>query len=68
MTQSNRKLAGVFLILALIAVWCVLGTMIYENLLLGQPGWLLILYFLVAGMAWMFPAMALIRWMARPDA
>lgn len=67
MTQRNRKLIGAFLVVGSIAAWSVLATWIYLALPEGLPGLVLIIYFIIAGMGWLFPAMGLVRWMARPD-
>lgn len=67
MTQRNRKLIGAFLLVGSIALWSVLATSVYLLLPEGLPGLVLIAFFIVAGMGWMLPAMAIIRWMARPD-
>jgi Protein of unknown function (DUF2842) len=67
MTQSRRKFLGVIAVLVLIVVWAGVATAIYDRLLVGLPGWALILFFLVAGLGWGFPAAWIIRWMARPD-
>lgn len=67
MNQSQRKLAGSFLLTASIVVWAVLATGIYLALLVNLPWWAQIIYFAIAGIGWLWPAMALIKWMARPD-
>lgn len=67
MTQSTRKLLGTILVLLSIVAVCILGGAIYANFLGTAPWWLLIVFFAIAGMAWIFPAMWIIRWMARPD-
>ncbi|ODT67687.1 MAG: hypothetical protein ABS75_23225 [Pelagibacterium sp. SCN 63-23] len=67
MTQRNRKLVGAFLLVGSIALWSVLATWIYLTLPEGLPGLVLIGFFVVAGMGWLLPAMAIITWMARPD-
>jgi hypothetical protein len=67
MTQRNRKLIGVFLILGSIAAWVSVFTSVYLALPPGLPIWIVMPYFVVAGMGWVFPAMAVIRWMARPE-
>lgn len=67
MSQSNRKLVGTVLILLSIALWLGLGTWIYLSLLQDLPWWVHIPYFCLAGLGWLYPAMALIRWMAKPD-
>lgn len=67
MTQSNRKLLGIVFLLATLVFDAVLGVAIYSGLLLGQHPVLLIAFFAAAGLLWVFPAMWIIRWMARPD-
>ncbi|MCW5721410.1 MAG: DUF2842 domain-containing protein [Devosia sp.] len=67
MTQRNRKLIGAFLLVGSIVLWSVLATWVYLALPEGLPGLVLIVYFIIAGMGWLLPSMAIIRWMARPD-
>lgn len=67
MTQRQRKAAGVFLTLATLVVWAGLGTWLYETWLVGAHNLALLAFFVLFGMAWVFPAMLVIRWMARPD-
>ena len=68
MTQRNRKLIGVFLILGSIVAWLSIFTSVYLAFPPGLPIWVLMPYFVVAGMGWLYPAMWIIRWMAKPDA
>jgi hypothetical protein len=68
MTQRNRKFIGVLLILGSIVAWLSIFTSIYLAFPPGLPIWILMPYFIVAGMGWLFPAMAIIRWMAKQDA
>jgi hypothetical protein len=67
MTQRNRKLTGILLILLSMVVWAAAATSIYLAFPPELPPWLLMPYFIVAGMGWLLPAMWIIRWMARPD-
>lgn len=67
MTQRTRKLLGVVATLVGLIVYCTLATAIYLALPGDLPVWLVLLYFAVAGLAWTFPAIAIIRWMAKPD-
>ncbi len=67
MTQRNRKLIGAFLLTGSIILWAVIATWVYLMLPEGLPGLVLIAYFIVAGMGWLLPAMAIIAWMAKPD-
>lgn len=68
MTQRNRKLIGAFALVGSIFAWAALGTWAYLLLPEGLPGLVLIVFFIIAGMGWVFPAMGIIRWMARPNA
>lgn len=65
MTQSRRKAIGVVLTLLTLLVWAVIGMWGYELFLVGAPNWVHLVYFVVLGLSWMFPAMAVIRWMSR---
>ena len=67
MTQRTRKFFGVFFILGSLGVHSIIFTAIYINWLTALPAWALIIYFAVAGTAWMLPAGAIITWMSRPD-
>ena len=67
MTQSTRKLVGTVLILLSIVIYAWLATAIYAAYLTGAPNWVLLIYFAVAGLLWVLPAMFIIRWMAKPD-
>jgi hypothetical protein len=59
---SWRKPAGIFLILALIAVWAVLVVTLFD-LIQDLPWPLHAVYFVVAGIAWIAPLKPLLRWM-----
>ena len=67
MKQRTRKACGVFLILGSIVAWLSIATSVYLAFPPDLPIWILMPYFIVAGMGWLFPAMWIIRWMARPD-
>jgi len=67
MTQSQRKLAGALILPGSIIIYAVLAVLVYEFLPDGLPIWILLIYFAIAGMGWTLPAMAIIRWMARPN-
>lgn len=68
MRQRQRKAWGTaFSILSLI-IWAALGMWAYELFLLDAPTLVHLAFFVLFGLAWIFPAMAIIRWMSRPDA
>jgi hypothetical protein len=66
MTQRQRKLIGTWLTLASVVIYAGIAVWIYDRLLTGQPAVILLLFFAIAGIGWVLPAMAIIRWMARP--
>ena len=67
MTQRSRKAYGILLILLSIVVWVSLCTSIYLIFPPDLPPWILLPYFVAAGIGWMLPAMPIIRWMSRQD-
>lgn len=59
---SWRKPAGIFAILALIAIWVALVASLAGTV--GQwPVLLQAIFYLVAGLAWVLPLKPLLRWM-----
>ncbi|WP_375285852.1 DUF2842 domain-containing protein [Sphingomonas sp.] len=62
MTPSWRKPAGMLMILALIALWCVLIAS-FSAQLARLPGWAQLLVYLVTGIVWITPMKPLLRWM-----
>lgn len=67
MTQRQRKAMGIVLTLLTLIVWGTIGVWAYETWLVGAHNLVLLAFFVLFGLAWIFPAMAVIRWMARPD-
>jgi hypothetical protein len=67
MTIRQRKLIGAVLLLALVIVWSLAGVAVAQApLLRDSRGWQM-LFYVVAGMGWVLPAMPLIKWMSRKD-
>jgi hypothetical protein len=63
MTEPSwRKPAGIFAILALIAVWAGLVASL-STLVGGWPVLFQAIFYLVAGIAWILPLKPLLRWM-----
>lgn len=67
MSQSRRKLVGVTACVAFIIVYCLIAMAIGANHFVDAPGWVQLVYFVVAGLLWLPVPMALIAWMQRPD-
>ncbi len=62
-----RKFIGAIVLLALVTVWALLAMAVAQFPAIKNNGVLEVLYYVVAGLGWVLPAMPLIRWMLRPD-
>jgi hypothetical protein len=62
-----RKLVGAILLIVLVAVWALLAMAFAQSPLVKANGVIEVIYYVVAGLGWVLPAMPLIRWMSRPD-
>jgi hypothetical protein len=62
-----RKFLGAIMFMALVPLWAFVAMIIAQGpVRSAATGWQM-LYYVVAGMGWIFPAIVLIRWMERPD-
>ena len=68
MTMRTRKLIGAFGLLALVMVWGLIAMALAQSVLTDINGFVAAIYYVVAGLGWVLPAMPLISWMSRPDA
>jgi hypothetical protein len=64
MSLSQRKLLGIPLLLLIVIVYASIAVFIYETFLVGAHNVVLLVYFVVAGMCWFFPAAWAIKWMS----
>ena len=67
MPQRLRKLIGAFALLALVIVWALVAMALAQTVLTSVSGWAAAIYYVVAGLGWVLPAMPLVKWMSRPD-
>jgi hypothetical protein len=67
MRMRTRKLIGTFALLLLAAVWALLAMALAQSALTDINGLVAAIYYLVAGLGWVLPAMPLVKWMVRPD-
>ena len=68
MTIRSRKFFGTIALLLLVVVWSLLGMTVAQTPWLARSGLLQAIFYVVAGIGWVLPAMPIISWMARPDA
>jgi hypothetical protein len=67
MSIRSRKLIGAFALLALAAVWSLIAMALAQSILTDINGFVAAIYYAVAGLGWVLPAMLLVKWMVRPD-
>jgi hypothetical protein len=67
MSIRMRKLIGTVALLVLVSSWALLAMALAQSVLTNINGWVAVIYYVVAGLGWVLPAMPLISWMARPD-
>ena len=63
MSLRIRKLIGTVALFVLVTVWALLAMTLAQSALTDVNYWVAALFYLVAGMGWIVPAMPLIRWM-----
>jgi hypothetical protein len=68
MTMRTRKFFGTVALLWLVVVWSLMGMTVAQTPWLANSGLLQAIFYVVAGIGWVLPAMPIVSWMARPDA
>ena len=67
MKIRTRKLLGTIVLLLLAVVWALMGMTVAQMPWLASSGVLQAVFYVVAGMGWVLPAMPIVSWMSRPD-
>ncbi|MGE5157991.1 MAG: DUF2842 domain-containing protein [Gemmatimonas sp.] len=67
MSIRTRKLLGTIALLLLALVWSLTGMAVAQMPALAQSGLLQAIFYVVAGLGWVLPAMPIVSWMSRPD-
>jgi hypothetical protein len=67
MKIRTRKLLGTVALLLLAAVWALTGMTVAQMPWLANSGVLQAVFYVVAGIGWVLPAMPIVSWMSRPD-
>jgi len=67
MTIRTRKLFGAIALLLLAAAWALTMMAVAQMPWLASSGLLQAIFYVVAGMGWVLPAMPILSWMSRPD-
>jgi Protein of unknown function (DUF2842) len=58
---------GAIMLIALVVTWALLAMALAQSAVVKTNGLIEVIYYIVAGLGWVLPAMPLIRWMSRPD-
>jgi dipeptide/tripeptide permease len=67
MSIRTRKFIGTIALLALVILWGLIAMALAQSVLTNINGVVAALFYVVAGLGWVLPAMPLIAWMSRPD-
>lgn len=67
MKIRTRKFFGTIALLVLAAVWSLVAMAMAQAPWLASSGILQAIYYVVAGIGWVLPAMPIVSWMLRPD-
>ncbi len=67
MKIRTRKLLGTVALLLLAAAWSLTGMTVAQMPWLANSGVLQAVFYVMAGMGWVLPAMPIVSWMSRPD-
>ena len=62
-----RKFIGAILLITLVVTWALVAMALAQAPVIKANGVIEVIYYVVAGLAWVLPAMPLVRWMVRPD-
>jgi hypothetical protein len=68
MKIRTRKFFGTIALLLLLVVWALTGMTVAQTPWLANSRLLQAIFYVVAGIGWVLPAMPIVSWMSRPDA
>jgi hypothetical protein len=68
MTIRTRKFFGTIALLLLALIWSLTGMAVAQMPVLASSGVLQAIFYVVAGLGWVLPAMPIVSWMSRPNA
>ncbi|HWM46664.1 MAG TPA: DUF2842 domain-containing protein [Xanthobacteraceae bacterium] len=67
MSMRTRKLVGGIALILLVIVWALLAMAFAQVPAIFENALVAFVYYVLAGLGWVLPAMPLVSWMARPD-
>ena len=63
-----RKFIGAILLITLVVTWALVAMALAQAPVIKANGVIEVIYYVVAGLAWVLPEMPQVRCMSRPDA
>jgi hypothetical protein len=60
-----RQLVGAIILIVLVIAWALFAMALAQSAVIKTNGLIEVIYYVVAGLGWVLPAMPLIRWMSR---
>ena len=63
-----RKLIGAAVLIVLVVLWALVAMALAQSPVIKANGLIEVVYYVVAGLGWVLPAMPLVKWMSRPNA
>src|SRR5919107_176519 len=64
MRIRTRKLIGTIALFALAIVWSLLAMALAQSVLTSISGFTAVIYYVIAGLGWVLPAMPIVSWMS----
>jgi hypothetical protein len=62
-----RKLIGAVVLIVLVVTWALVAMALAQSPVVKANGLIEVIYYVVAGLGWVLPAMPLVKWMSRPN-
>ena len=66
MRLRSRKFVGAIALFVLVIVWALVGMALAQSSAIRDNSVASVVYYIVAGLGWVIPAMPLVRWMSGP--
>ena len=67
MPIRRRKLIGAIALIVLVVTWALVAMALAQAPAIKANGVVEVIYYVVAGLGWVLPALPLVAWMSRPD-
>ena len=67
MSVRIRKLVGTFALIALVLIWALLAMAVAQFPVIKASSLAETIYYVVAGLGWVLPAMPIVSWMGRKN-